>query len=204
MGILRDLFTRKYASGDTLADGRMATTRASARMKSVRVKKKAVALGFKESEQFRTDAMHALQLEVAELRGFTSAQTNYNRDDVPAPPQQSPSIVVNVPPIQLPNVTLNVPEQPAPVVNVHVPEQPAPVVNVEGATIHVPQQPAPSVTFTVPQQLPPSVTFTIPEQPAPVVNINVPEATEYEETSEIVRDGSGLISKIRKLFRRKG
>lgn len=148
----------------------------------------------------RVEEMHALQLEVAELRGYTVAQENYRGVAQPYTPQ---SITVNMPPAPSAGTfSVTMPEQPAPIVNVdvHVPEQPPPNVNV---TNSVPIQPTPAVQMIVPAQHPPVITVTASTQEPPVVNINVPEPAEYEETSEIVRDDAGLIRKLLRKFKRK-
>ena len=109
-------------------------------------------------------------------------------------PKESSFSMPNVKIEGLEELVAEIRQQKAPTVEniVNVPEQAAPKITVENV-VNVPQQNAPAVNNVV----------NVPQQERPIVNINVPEPSEYEETSEIVRDDNGLIKRLLRKLKRK-
>lgn len=104
--------------------------------------------------------------------------------------------------IEIPPVVVQVPEQRLPEIRVDVP---APIVNVT-------MEPPPPTVVNI--AAPPAPNVTVQAAPAPVVNVrHVPPAIDnkievhvfddVEETVNVVRNAQGLISAIRKTWRRK-
>jgi len=123
--------------------------------------------------------------EVKELNRKPGLRSYLARKAIEIPP-----VIVQVPEQRLPDIRVDVP---APIVNVTVEPPPPTIVNIAAP-------PAPNVTV----QAAPAPVVNVKHVPPPIENkVEVHVFDDVEETVNVTRNAQGLISAIRKTWRRK-